>query len=163
MSLCALLPSLVVTNLNLNYSSSNNPFAVAASPIPTSSGTPTNGISGPSFNLQGTYSNSTAPSYSSSPTPASASTPSPKIGTSTGGGAGRGATRADQEHAHLANLFANRDDGQDTFGNVGMLRYGQTPAGHLAAQKTGIGANNPFQSMQRQQQGQNREQPFFSI
>ena len=36
----------------------------------------------------------------------------------------RGPTRTDQEHAHLANLFANRaDDGVDTFGNVGQLRY----------------------------------------
>jgi len=78
---------------------------------------------------------------------------------------GRGATRTDQEHSHLANLFANRDDGQDTFGNLGALRYGQTQAGQLAAQKTGLGANNPFHAVQQQQQqqGQNREQPFFSI
>jgi epsin len=80
-----------------------------------------------------------------------------------GARAGRGATRADQEHSHLANLFANRDDGQDTFGNLGALRYGQTQAGQLAAQKTGFGANNPFHATQQQQQGQNREQPFFSI
>lgn len=76
-------------------------------------------------------------------------------------GAGRGATRADQEHAHLANLFANRDDGQDTFGNVGTLRYGQTQAGRTAVQKTGVSANNPFAL--QQQQTQNPEQPFFSI
>jgi len=25
--------------------------------------------------------------------------------------------------ANLASLFANRDDGQDTFGNVGVMRY----------------------------------------
>jgi len=144
--------------------SSNNPFAPATSPIPASSGTPVNGISGPSFNLPGTYTNSTAPSYNSSPAPsqAPASTPSPSINASTMSGASR-PTRADQEHAHLANLFANRDDGQDTFGNVGALRFGQTPAGQLAAQKTGFGAqNNPFHSAQ-QQHGQSAEQPFFSI
>ncbi|OAX37747.1 ENTH-domain-containing protein [Rhizopogon vinicolor AM-OR11-026] len=139
---------------------SNNPFAPVSSPIPASSGTPVNGTSGPSFNLQGTYTNSTAPSYNSSPVPAQApaSTPSPSIGASTGSGTGH-PTRADQEHSHLADLFANRDDGQDTFGNIGVLRYGQTPAGQLAAQKTGVGAkNNPFQH-----QGQSADQPFFSI
>lgn len=143
---------------------SNNPFAPASSPIPVSSGTPVNGTSGPSFNLQGTYSNSNAPSYNSSPVPSQLSSPSPGVSTSTGAGMGRGGPSwADQEHSHLASLFANRDDGQDTFGNVGALRYGQTHAGLLAAQKTGFGTkNNPFQ-LQQQHQGQNTEQPFFSI
>ncbi|KAG1838293.1 hypothetical protein DFJ58DRAFT_814486 [Suillus subalutaceus] len=141
---------------------SNNPFAPATSPIPVSSGTPVNGTSGPSFNLQGTYSNSNTPSYNSSPVPSQVSSPSPSVSTSTGTGAGRGGpSRADQEHSHLASLFANRDDGQDTFGNVGALRYGHTQAGLLAAQKTGFGTqNNPFH-LQQQQQGQNAEQPFF--
>ncbi|KAG2135658.1 ENTH-domain-containing protein [Suillus cothurnatus] len=143
---------------------SNNPFAPATSPISVSSGTPVNGTSGSSFNLQGTYSNSNAPSYNSSPVPSQVSSPSPSVSPSTGAGAGRGGpSRADQEHSHLASLFANRDDGQDTFGNVGALRYGHTQAGLLAAQKTGFGTkNNPFQ-LQQQQQGQNAEQPFFSI
>lgn len=159
----ALYGSLVVVNLNLYCFSSNNPFAPASSPIPVSSGTPVNGTSGPSFNLQGTYSNSNAPSYNSSPVPSQLSSPSPGVSTSIGAGTGRGGpSRADQEHSHLASLFANRDDGQDTFGNVGALRYGQTQAGLLAAQKTGFGTkNNPFQL--QQQQGQNAEQPFFSI
>jgi epsin len=30
--------------------------------------------------------------------------------------------KEDGEHAHLANLLANRDGGMDTFGNVGNLR-----------------------------------------
>jgi epsin len=160
----ALYGSLVVVNLNLYSFSSNNPFAPASSPIPVSSGTPVNGTSGPSFNLQGTYSNSNAPSYNSSPVPSQVSSPSPGVSSSIGAGAGRGGpSRADQEHSHLASLFANRDDGQDTFGNVGALRYGHTQAGLLAAQKTGFGTkNNPFQ-LQQQQQGQNAEQPFFSI
>ncbi|KAI6015326.1 hypothetical protein F5J12DRAFT_904568 [Pisolithus orientalis] len=71
----------------------------------------------------------------------------------------RGPTRTDQEHSHLANLLANRDDGQDTFGNTGMLRYGQTQAGRLAVHKTGAGANNPF----AQGHQQSTDQPFFSV
>jgi epsin len=48
----------------------------------------------------------------SAPTPPPQSTPK------------RSQTRADQEHAHLASLFAARDgDGIDTFGNIGALRY----------------------------------------
>ena len=104
----------------------------------------------------------------------------------------RSQTRADQEHAHLANLFAARDgDGVDTFGNVGALRYaarslfirlrvidvgatffscsfGQTEYGKLAAQKTGAVPQNSFnpfaqQQQQQQQHTQNNEQPFFTI
>ncbi|KAH0835698.1 hypothetical protein J3R83DRAFT_9488 [Lanmaoa asiatica] len=145
---------------------SNNPFAPAFSPSPVShtSPPPVNGTGlGPSFNLQGTYANSTAPSYGSTPSPAPTSSSSQlkQEGSPYSGGAGRGATRADEDHAHLANLFANRDDGQDTFGNVGTLRYGQTQAGRIATQKTGVSGNNPFAL--QQQQAQNPEQPFFSI
>ncbi|KAG8215842.1 hypothetical protein J3R82DRAFT_7785 [Butyriboletus roseoflavus] len=143
---------------------SNNPFAPTFSPSPASHTSPpsTNGT-GPSFNLQGTYANSTAPSYGSTPSPAPTSTSSQSRpeGPSYTGGAGRGAARADQEHAHLANLFANRDDGQDTFGNVGALRYGQTQVGRTAVQQTGVSANNPFAL--QPQQTHNPEQPFFSI
>ena len=32
-------------------------------------------------------------------------------------------TRADDEHSKLASLLANREDGIDTFGNWGNLRY----------------------------------------
>ena len=32
-------------------------------------------------------------------------------------------TRGDDEHSKLANLLANREDGVDTFGNWGNLRY----------------------------------------
>ena len=136
--------------------------------MPHTSPSPVNGTGmGPSFNLQGTYANSTAPSYASTPSPApkSSSSPQPKPEVSSySSGAGRGQTRTDQEHAHLASLFANRDDGQDTFGNVGAMRYGQTQAGLVAAQKTGISTNNPFAlQQQQQQQTQNPEQPFFSL
>jgi len=102
----------------------------------------------------------------------------------------RGPTRTDQEHAHLADLFASREgDGLDTFGNIGTLRYailfcrvsgfvgslmrcsflssfGQTDHGKLVAQKTGAapqGGFNPFAAQQQQQRAQNPEQPFFTI
>lgn len=56
----------------------------------------------------------TPPQPQSQPVPAPSPQPTPK----------RSQTRADEEHAHLASLFAARDgDGVDTFGNVGALRY----------------------------------------
>lgn len=40
-------------------------------------------------------------------------------------------------HIYLAALFANRDDGHDTFGNMGALRYGYTdPGRQIVAQRT---------------------------
>lgn len=61
------------------------------------------------------------------------------------------------------------EDGIDTFGNYGQLRYGHTGAGSatpLVGQRTGTGVN-PFAGMQQQQQrqqtGANPDQPFFSI
>jgi hypothetical protein len=52
------------------------------------------------------------------------------VGGGGGGGGGGGKmlnvkTRQEMNanEAHLADLFANRDDGQDTFGNIGALRY----------------------------------------
>ncbi|KIK93931.1 hypothetical protein PAXRUDRAFT_33803 [Paxillus rubicundulus Ve08.2h10] len=140
---------------------SNNPFAPSFSPSPGSPAlhTPVNGGGGgPSFNLQGTYANTAAPSHGSTPSPAPPSLTTPE--SSLSNNAGRGSTRADQEHAHLASLFANRDDGQDTFGNVGALRYGPTQAGRVVSQKTGASPNNPFAL---QQHAQGSEQPFFSI
>jgi hypothetical protein len=69
-------------------------------------------------------------------------------------------TRTDGPHAHLASLLANKDDGQDTFGNVGPLRYGQTDVGRLVAQKTGLGSGvsrNPFTRETTD------ERPFFDL
>ncbi|KAL0947979.1 hypothetical protein HGRIS_010605 [Hohenbuehelia grisea] len=139
----------------------NNPFAPAAAQQnqqqPFFSSSPSPSTSSPSFNLQGTYANSSAPSFSSasnssftshsatsSPAPTS-SVPVVK-------------TKTDDQHSHLANLFANRDDGQDTFGNVGALRYGQQ-AGRIQAAQTG-NSHNPFA---QQQQAVNNEKPFFDI
>lgn len=138
---------------------SNNPFAPAVSTpnLSAFSQSPSPGSAPVSFNLPGTFANGTAPSLSISPPPSTQSAP-PSAGP---GGPKRTATRADQDHAHLANLFANReDDGIDTFGNFGQLRYGQQ-ASRFVGNTTGT-PNNPF-SQQQQHQQANNEQPFFSI
>jgi epsin len=157
---------------------SNNPFAPAspAPPLPSFSSnslSPPPQSSTPSFNLQGTYANSSAPTFTPSP---SSSSPAPRPPLSS-----NAPRRADQEHAQLASLFENREAGQDTFGNVGQLRYlssllflhlfmlmyfafrfGHTEAGRIVAQRTGAASShNPFTLQQQQQQ--NSEQPFFSI
>ncbi|KAI0247523.1 hypothetical protein BJV78DRAFT_908543 [Lactifluus subvellereus] len=139
---------------------SNNPFAAAASPASSAASPqpPVQSLS--NFSLPSTYeSHEPPPRRDYTPESQSAPAPSPQSTPK------RGQTRADQEHAHLANLFAARDgDGVDTFGNVGSLRFGQTEYGKLVAQKTGAAPQsgfNPFS--QQQQQGQNSEQPFFTI
>jgi len=125
---------------------SNNPFAPTqpvSSPSPTPF-TPPQQNPMPGFNLPGTFENRrNGVSPSPGPSPASQATNLPKTNPQ------NGPTRADKEHAHLANLIANADDGVDTFGNYGQLRYGAT------TNKTGT---NPFSK-----QPQNQEQPFFSI
>lgn len=64
----------------------------------------------------------------------------------------------DGANSHLANLIANREDGQDTFGNIGQLRFGHgQTAQRLHTQQTG--AHNPF----GQQQQAQSEQPFFTV
>ncbi|KAH9949404.1 epsin domain-containing protein [Amylocystis lapponica] len=68
----------------------------------------------------------------------------------------RGPSRTDQQHAQLANIFATRgEDGIDTFGNFGQLRYGFTPAGRTVAQRTGAASRNSF--------SQQNDPPFFSV
>ncbi|KAJ3509866.1 hypothetical protein NMY22_g16153 [Coprinellus aureogranulatus] len=141
----------------------NNPFA-PASPAPSFSPTTSTPSNAPSFNLTGTYDNHTQSNLSSlsaSPRPTSANSATnpytqKPINVKT-------KTQLGETEAKLESLFANRDDGQDTFGNVGALRYGYTDAGRavLAAQ-TGNKQHNPF-AMQQQQQQQNNEKPFFDI
>lgn len=119
------------------------------------------------FNLNSTYENHSPGNNLSNnelrPSPPQPSTSAPPMGSQ------RGPSKADQEHAHLANLFAAREDGVDTFGNYGQLRYGGTDAGRLVAQKTGAATTggssfNPFaQQQQQQQRQQGNDQPFFSI
>ncbi|KAI5121733.1 hypothetical protein M0805_009025 [Coniferiporia weirii] len=127
---------------------SNNPFAISSfgqSPPPVAStSSNTSGID--SFSLPSTFAHSPSPSAQS---PVSVSpAPPPAMARP---------VRSDGEHAHLASILANRgDDGVDTFGNIGQLRYGHTQAGRMAAQKTG--QHNPFAAQQ-----QTSEQPFFTI
>jgi len=138
----------------------NNPFAPSPSPSfsPTSQ-TQQRGPS-PSFNLPSTYeihSPSHLSSLSSSPAPSH--TPSTQ-GRSQGQKPFVVKTK-DEENEALAALFAEREGGQDTFGNIGALRYGYTDAGKsiLSTQKTGS-SHNPFA---QQQQQQHNEKPFFDI
>ncbi|KAI0686874.1 hypothetical protein BC835DRAFT_1378024 [Cytidiella melzeri] len=147
---------------------SNNPFAAfgsgPSSPsnsfLSPSSQPPQQSHSPVSFNLQGTYNNSNGPSLSTSNLPSTSSfspPPQPQSAPPTQ----RAPTKADQEHANLANLFANRDDGVDSFGNYGQLRYGQQASRFVGTQKTGAtNTHNPF-AQQQQQSGS--DQPFFSI
>ncbi|KAI0776962.1 hypothetical protein BD413DRAFT_602380 [Trametes elegans] len=135
---------------------SNNPFAPSLS-MSTSSLPSTNGpqtASPVSFNLQGTYGQPQQQQTSQSPPPMSHSAPPGRQGT-----VPNVKTRADDEHSKLASLFANREDGIDTFGNYGALRYGQQAGQFVSAQQTG---HNPFAKQQQQQQ-QGNDQPFFSI
>ncbi|KAJ7615044.1 epsin domain-containing protein [Mycena polygramma] len=133
----------------------NNPFAPQqqqqAPPLPSFSPSMQQP---PVFNLPGTYDNGTSspqPSFKSpSPSAQQQQQPQPASGFKV--------KVNDGNNQHLASLFANRDDGQDTFGNTGALRYGHTNAGRaIVAQQTG---HNPFAKQQQQQQN---EQPFFDI
>ncbi|KAJ6571880.1 hypothetical protein B0H19DRAFT_935645 [Mycena capillaripes] len=132
----------------------NNPFAPQqqqAPPVPSFSPTMQQP---PMFNLQGTYDNGSSPqpSYQSSPSPPVQQQQQQQPAS------GFKVKVNDGNNQHLASLFANRDDGQDTFGNTGALRYGHTNAGRaIVAQQTG---HNPFA---RQQQQQQNEQPFFNV
>ena len=144
---------------------SNNPFAPsqpASSPSPTPFPPPQKN-STPTFNLPGTFESRTnGLSPSPGPSPASQATNLPKTSPQ------RGPTRTDQEHAHLANLIANADDGIDTFGNYGQLRCVSTDifcsAPFLIAPRYGATMNKPGTNpFSKQQQPQNTEQPFFSI
>ena len=163
----------------------NNPFAPSTSPsIPPSNQTQQRRPS-PTFNLQSTYeihSPSHLSSLSSSPAPSS-HTPSSQQGNQ--GQRPIAVKKKEDENEALAALFADREGGQDTFGNVGILRfvialfkspfqrskfpsfflciyrYGYTDVGKsLIANKTGS-SHNPF--AQQQQQHQNNDKPFFDI
>ncbi|PCH34365.1 ENTH-domain-containing protein [Wolfiporia cocos MD-104 SS10] len=133
---------------------SNNPFAAAlaspSSPFPRAAASAgpqlQQSSSGVEFNITGTYANR---DNTSSAPPSSYQQPA-VTGT-------RSTSWPEQQHAHLASLFANRtDDGVDTFGNVGSLRFISTEAGRVVAQKTGAANHNPFlqQSQQARQQSE---------
>ncbi|BGO94630.1 hypothetical protein NBRC10512_004941 [Rhodotorula toruloides] len=158
----------------------NNPFAAFASPPPASSPAPP----------QSQASTSSAFGDSFQPEPAAPSpAPQPQQPQRTGGG--RFKATGDDKHADLARMLgAGREDGLDTFGNIGSARVpvwqqktGQQVAngqGPLAPQTTGLAKPlNPFGNVtgnyqaptqfnqptgfQQQQQKQDNEQPFFTI
>lgn len=146
---------------------SNNPFALAAgtaqinSPQPPM---PNYGAQSPAFGAQSGSSafgaQSASPAFGSAPqqsqqAPSPQPTPSPTSANTLANARRPGAITSDA-HSRLDNLFANRDDGQDTFGNIGNLRYGQAAGKTLATQPTG--SHNPFA-----RQTAPTEQPFFSI
>ncbi|KAK4701076.1 target of rapamycin complex 2 subunit MAPKAP1/AVO1, partial [Phenoliferia sp. Uapishka_3] len=86
------------------------------------------------------------------PTPASAPAPTPVQAPSQA----QRPPRDDGKHAHLANLLAGgREDGLDTFGNIGNMRV---PVGAQFAQRTGMSAQptgakpNPFMQQQPKEQ-----------
>lgn len=112
----------------LFFHRSNNPFAPSPSISPSfSSPGQTNT---PSFNLGGTYDNGNHSGShlsslgSSSPVPPS-SNPYSNQQQEQGQKPLQVKTRKElgENEQHLASLFANRDDGTDTFGNFGALRY----------------------------------------
>jgi epsin len=159
----------------------NNPFAPSSSPaIPPSNQTQQQRRPSPSFNLQSTYeihSPSHLSSLSSSPAPPSHTPSNQQQGNQ--GQKAFAVKKKEDENETLAALFADREGGQDTFGNIGTLRfvfffffkkfpvsnfpflyrYGYTDAGKsVVATKTGS-SQNPF----GHQQQQNNEKPFFDI
>ncbi|KAL1676418.1 hypothetical protein EV122DRAFT_291943 [Schizophyllum commune] len=148
----------------------NNPFA-RTSPSPSGSSSPLPSIhtsSGPSFNLTGTYDNhSNPPSFGSSASSLSPVSPASTRSTSPQQPQSQGfkVKTKDTENERLAFLLANRDDGQDTFGNTGLLRYAQGAGLQIIAKQHS--SHNPFakpqQQGQPQQQQQSSDQPFFSI
>jgi epsin len=100
--------------------SSNNPFAVTASSAPpVPSPQPPQQASLSNFSLPSTYE-----SHEPSPRQDFATPSQPAPAPSPQSAVKRSETRTDQDHTHLASLFAARDgEGVDTFGNVGTLRY----------------------------------------
>jgi len=125
---------------------SNNPFAPsqpASSPSPASF-SPSSQSPTPVFNLPGTFENRTnGTTPSPRPSPAPQATSLPRVNPQ------KGPTRADLIHPELSAVVGNQDDGVDTFGNYGKLRYG------------GNTNTNPF-SKPSQTSGTS-EQPFFAI
>ncbi|KZT57966.1 ENTH-domain-containing protein [Calocera cornea HHB12733] len=134
---------------------SNNPFATFGSPTSQSPAPPMPSLPS-SFSQNNVYNNL------SSPAPDFAQ--NNQLGQERSQSAPIRAKVNDQANPALAAALANREDGMDTFGNLGNLRFGQTQYGRsLAAQATGApGSHNPFGQF-RQQGQQGSDQPFFSI
>ncbi|KAF7760704.1 hypothetical protein Agabi119p4_10113 [Agaricus bisporus var. burnettii] len=140
---------------------SNNPFAPTTSLGSTPAQSPVT-QNPPSFNLSGTYDSHSPANLSTLSSPEPSRSPQPYNGGPAKPINVRTKKELGENEAHLADLFANRDDGQDTFGNIGALRFGQTEAGRVLAQRTGAtsaaSSHNPFAK-----QPQSTDQPFFNI
>jgi epsin len=97
----------------------NNPFAQQqqqqAPPLPSFSPSMQQP---PAFNLPGTYDNNSSPQPSYQ-----ASSPSPPVQQHQPA-SGFKVKVNDGNNQHLADLFANVDGGQDTFGNTGIMKCG---------------------------------------
>ncbi|KAM0793155.1 hypothetical protein ACM66B_000630 [Microbotryomycetes sp. NB124-2] len=126
----------------------NNPFAAFA---PTPSPAPPQQTGAPARVPSPSQQPQQAPAPSQSPFRASPAARPPKD---------------DGKHADLARMLAaGREDGIDSFGNVGNLRV---PVGQQFASKTGNPflpqqTGQPLQQQQQQQSQQNNQQPFFTI
>ncbi|KAM6499415.1 epsin domain containing protein [Amanita muscaria] len=137
---------------------SNNPFAQPQTTPTPSFNPPGTQKQPPQFNLQGTYERHSPPNLSSLSTSSTPSQPrqSPRPVVHA-----QPRKETNEHERRLADLFANRDDGQDTFGNIGALRYGPTDAGRsVLAQRTGASSHNPFAHKQQQH---DNERPFFDL
>ncbi|KAH7333946.1 hypothetical protein B0J17DRAFT_674788 [Rhizoctonia solani] len=125
---------------------SNNPFAMMGGGAPQSPPVQTPAPSMSPFP-------SSSPSITQQPAPS----PQPSLTHSNTMANARRTPADDGANSHLANLLANREDGMDTFGNIGQLRFGHgQTAQRLQTQQTG---HNPFGKPQQQQ----NEQPFFTV
>lgn len=124
----------------------NNPFAAFAAPPPSSSPAPP---------PQQQQPQQTGFESSFQPAPAPAPAPEPQQPQRTGGGGARFKATGDDKHGELARMLAGgREDGLDTFGNVGASRVpvwqqktgqGQGP---MQPQQTGLAKPlNPFGSV----------------
>ncbi|CAE6481902.1 unnamed protein product [Rhizoctonia solani] len=121
---------------------SNNPFAMMGGGAPQSPP-----VQAPAASMSPFPASSSSIAQQSSPSPQPSLTHSNTLANS------RRTPANDGANSHLASLLANREDGMDTFGNVGQLRFGT--AQRLNTQQTG---HNPFGQPQQQ-----NEQPFFTV
>lgn len=126
----------------------NNPFAAFAAPPPSSS-------PAPPPQQQQPQQTGFESSFQPAPAPAPAPAPEPQQPQRTGGGGARFKATGDDKHGELARMLAGgREDGLDTFGNVGASRVpvwqqktgqGQGP---MQPQQTGLAKPlNPFGSV----------------
>ncbi|KAF9107230.1 hypothetical protein BGX29_006916 [Mortierella sp. GBA35] len=130
---------------------SNNPFsAFAQKPAMTGQPTGLNGING--FNNNGLDNGISSNTSNNNPLGELAFLQSSMTGApATSQPASSKATNPnDEKYAHLAMALSNRDDGMDTFGNIGQLRipaHSSFGLGNRGTNNANGGASNPFQNL----------------